>query len=76
MAAGSFFALDPDIIDHSASQQWAPTPEGSRLTLRKSSLLTKDPARLRGVLSLPEGRAFMLSIPVVPPSTGHQRNTS
>ena len=56
-AEAVFFPLDPSQVNDSAAQVASPLPNGVRLTLSKSSQLVKDPGVLRGVITLPGGRA-------------------
>jgi thiol:disulfide interchange protein DsbD len=63
-AGGVFFPLDEDQIDDSAPQKVEPFAEGVRFTLRKSNRLLTAPAALRGVISLPGARAFVVSAPL------------
>lgn len=61
---GIFFPLEPSQIDDSAPQALTALADGFRLDLRKSAQLVKDPAALRGVVSLPDGRSFEIAAPV------------
>src|SRR5271165_3019556 len=45
-----FFPLEPSQIDNSSPQDFAPTPNGFRLTLKKSDQLTKPITNLRGLI--------------------------
>ncbi len=62
----SFFPLEPGQIDNSSPQDFAPTHDGFRLTLKKSDQLAKPIATLKGLIVLGTGRAFEVSAPVVP----------
>ena len=62
--AAVFFPLDQSQVNDSAAQSVTPLSNGVRLALQKSSQLAKDPGALRGVLSLPGGRAFTIEAPV------------
>jgi thiol:disulfide interchange protein DsbD len=55
-----FFPLELSQVNDSAAQAVSPLPDGVRLVLTKSSQLVKDPAVLRGVLTLAGGRAFVV----------------
>ena len=55
-----FFPLELSQVNDSAEQAVTPLAAGVRVALRKSSQLTKDPGVLRGVLSLPGGRAYTI----------------
>ena len=65
VAGPSFFPLQPSQIDNSSPQDFAPTQNGFRLTLKKSDQLTKPITNLRGLIVLGPGRAFEVSAPVV-----------
>ncbi len=62
--SGLFFPIDESRIDDSAPQKIAPLDRGLRFTLRKSNQLIKLPPSLRGVVRLPDGRAFVVTAPV------------
>lgn len=64
-ATATFFPLDEDVIENMASQPVTPRPEGLQMTLKKSDLLTKPVAKLRGVVVLGSDRAFAIAAPVV-----------
>lgn len=59
-----FFPLELSQVNDSAAQVVAPLPNGVRLTLTKSSQLVKDPAALRGVITLSGGRAHTIEAPL------------
>ena len=61
----SFFPLDAAQIDNSSRQDFAPMAGGFRLTMKKSDLLVKPVATLRGLIVLAPGRAYEVSAPVV-----------
>lgn len=61
---GVFFPLDASQINDSAPQAVSPAAAGLRFTLRRSDQLVHNPARLRGVVSLPGGRAYVIDAPV------------
>jgi thiol:disulfide interchange protein DsbD len=61
-----FFPLEAGQIDNSAPQAFIPTKAGIRLALRKSGQLTKTISALKGVLVLDTGRAFELTVPLIP----------
>ena len=63
-SAGEFFPIEPGLINDSHPRQAGSTPDGIRWTLRKSDQLGRDPASLRGVVTLGGGRAFVVSAPV------------
>ena len=63
-----FFPLQAEQIENAASQATTPIPGGIRLHLTKSKHLLKPIARLKGVLVLGEGKAYLLDLPVSPQS--------
>ena len=65
VADASFFPLEPSQIDNSSPQEFAPTHNGFRLTLKKSDQLTKPITNLRGLIVLGPGRAVEVSAPIV-----------
>jgi DsbC/DsbD-like thiol-disulfide interchange protein len=66
-----FFPLDEMQIDFSAKQEISPVSGGFQITLRKSNQLTKPVSRLRGVLVLEDGQAYLLDMPAGGSATGH-----
>jgi hypothetical protein len=67
IAHAEFFPLDPDQIDNPAPQKVQPLATGLKITLKKSDLLMKPIAVLRGVLALPGGAAYRIEAPVHQP---------
>lgn len=65
LSGASFFPLEPGQIDNSSPQDFAPTHNGFRLTLKKSDQLTKPITTLKGLIVLGPGRAFEVAAPVV-----------
>ena len=59
--AAAFFPSDQNILDNPAPQRLIPTAKGLVLMLKKDADLTSNPAQLRGVLELADGRAFELA---------------
>jgi len=59
-----FFPLELSQVNDSAAQAVTPLPKGVRLTLAKSSQLTKEPALLRGVITLSGGRSHTIEAAV------------
>lgn len=59
-----FFPLELSQVNDSADQNVSPLPNGVRLALAKSSQLSKDPAVLRGVITLSGGRSHVIEAPV------------
>ena len=64
LTGASFFPLEPSQIDNSSPQDFAPTHDGFRLTLKKSDQLTKPIRTLKGLIVLRPSRAFEVSAPV------------
>jgi thiol:disulfide interchange protein DsbD len=62
-----FFPLDPGQIDNPASQKVQPTRLGAKITMKKSDLLLKPVAVLRGVLVIPGSPAYWIEAPVRQP---------
>ncbi len=61
----SFFPLDPNEVENSAPQAFAPLTDGFRLTLQKSNLLVKPVTTLRGLIVLGGGGStFLVVVPV------------
>lgn len=61
---GTFFAFDGGVLDEPAPQRAEPQERGLTLHLKKSDLLTRPPASLRGVLTLDSGASHEISVPV------------
>ena len=59
-----FFPLEVSQVNESAPQQVEASGRQLRLTLRKSDQLSALPRLLKGVLALPDGRAFVIQSPV------------
>jgi thiol:disulfide interchange protein DsbD len=57
----AFFPADQDIIDNPAPQAITPSPKGLVLNLKKDANLTVNPAELKGVLELSNGRAYEIA---------------
>ena len=55
---GAFFPADLNILDNPAPQKVTPTAKGLTLDLKKDANLTTNPAQLRGVIELSDGRAY------------------
>jgi DsbC/DsbD-like thiol-disulfide interchange protein len=60
----NFFPVAESQISNAAAQKLAPTAAGFRLTLQKSDQLLKPIERLKGVLTLADGRAYLIEVPV------------
>jgi len=59
-----FYPLVESQMDNAAPQKLLPTPNGFRLTLRKSDQLLKPIERLKGVLVLSTDQAYLVNVPV------------
>ena len=57
----AFFPSDEEVIDNPAPQPITPTAKGLILYLKKDTNLTKNPAKLNGLIELSGGRAYVLS---------------
>jgi DsbC/DsbD-like thiol-disulfide interchange protein len=64
IARADFFPLEPAQLENAAPQKLVPAANGAKITLRKSDLLLKPVAVLRGVLVLPGGDAYRVEAPV------------
>jgi len=62
-----FFPLEPGQIDNPAPQKVQPSATGVKITLKKSDLLLKPIAVLRGVLVIPDSPAYRIEAPVRQP---------
>jgi thiol:disulfide interchange protein DsbD len=62
-----FFPLDPGQIDNPAPQKLEPSSTGARIRLKKSDMLLRPIAVLRGVLVIPDGPAYRIEAPVRQP---------
>jgi len=54
----AFFPADQDIVDNPAPQRIEPATKGLILDLKKDANLAANPAQLKGVVELSDGRAF------------------
>jgi DsbC/DsbD-like thiol-disulfide interchange protein len=61
----TFFPLEPNVVENSAPQDFAPARKGFQLTLKKSEQLTTQISKLTGVLVLNGGRAYEIAVPVL-----------
>ena len=57
-----FFPMEDSPVDYSAKQDYAPTAAGFQITLRKSNQTNAPLTRLRGVLVLADGQAYLLDV--------------
>ncbi len=53
-----FFSIDEGVIEEAAAPVVTPTARGTRLSLKKSELLTTTPTVLHGVLTLGDGTSY------------------
>jgi hypothetical protein len=60
----TFFPLEESQIDNAAPQNLVAEAGGFRLRMRKSDQLLKPIERLKGVLELSPGKAFLIEVPV------------
>jgi DsbC/DsbD-like thiol-disulfide interchange protein len=60
----NFYPLQESQIDNAAVQLLEPTADGLRLTLKKSDQLMGTIERLKGVLVVAEGQAYLIDVPV------------
>jgi len=62
-----FFPLEPAQIDNAAPQKVQSTPQGAKITMKKSDLLLKPISTLRGVLAMPGNPAYRIEAPARQP---------
>jgi DsbC/DsbD-like thiol-disulfide interchange protein len=73
--APRFFPLEEEQIENAAPQTATTIPGGFRLHLKKSRHLLKPLSRLRGVLVVGPGKAYLLDVSFSqPPSNAHARS--
>ena len=60
----TFFPVDPGQIENAAPQRAVSTPNGVRITLKKSEVLVKPISTLRGLLEIAGGEAYEVEAPV------------
>ncbi len=70
----SFFPADQNVLDNPAPQKLTPTAKGLTLDLKKDANLTTNPAQLRGVLELSNGRAYEIAAPAGAPAAAVDKN--
>ncbi|MFY9855264.1 MAG: thioredoxin family protein [Terracidiphilus sp.] len=58
---GAFFPSDPDVLDNPAPQKLTPIANGLILDLKKDANLSANPAQLKGVLELSDGRNYVIA---------------
>jgi thiol:disulfide interchange protein len=71
----SFFPADQNVLDNPATQKLTPTAKGLTLDLKKDANLTTNPAQLRGVIELSNGRAYDIAAPAGAPAAAIDKNT-
>jgi DsbC/DsbD-like thiol-disulfide interchange protein len=64
LAAGEFFPSEPSHIENAAPQTWEATPQGAKITLKKSEQLLKSIRFLKGLLVLGGGDSYEIQAPV------------
>jgi DsbC/DsbD-like thiol-disulfide interchange protein len=64
VSKAEFYPLDAGQIQNAAPQRVKATPHGCTMVLKKSDLLLKPVAALRGVLVLGNGQAYALRVPM------------
>ena len=64
ISQATFFPLEPQQIKNAAPQAVSAFPQGVRLRLKKSEQLLKPIARLKGIIVLPSGTAYVIDAPV------------
>jgi len=69
-----FFPLNAEQIENGASQETSAIPGGVRLHLKKSKHLLKPVGRLKGVLVVGPGRAYVVDVPVSQAAGRAKRN--
>ncbi len=69
-----FFPLAESQIQNAAPQKLVPMAAGFRLTLRKSDQLLKPIERLKGVLVLTAGHAYLIDVPIGKASSAKGNN--
>jgi DsbC/DsbD-like thiol-disulfide interchange protein len=67
--AAEFYPLAPEQIDNPAAQPLQPTPQGVKITLKKSDQLLKPITVLKGLLVLGDGESYRMQAPVTPAKT-------
>lgn len=65
VAQATFFPLEPNVVENSAAQDFAPAKTGFQLALKKSDLLMKPVADLRGVLVLDGSLSYEIAAPIL-----------
>jgi thiol:disulfide interchange protein DsbD len=70
IATGYFFPMEDSPIDYSAKQDFANDAQGFHITMRKSNQPAQPISRLKGVLVLGDGQAYLLDVPAGGPASG------
>ncbi|HWZ12938.1 MAG TPA: thioredoxin family protein [Acidobacteriaceae bacterium] len=63
-AGAEFYPLDEDAIRNAAEQKLEPSTKGIQLTVERGDISDTLPARLKGVVKLSGGRAYLVDQPV------------
>jgi len=64
ISAAEFYPLTPEQIENAAGQPLQTTPQGAKITLKKSDQLLKPIQVLKGLLVLGDGQAYVVQAPV------------
>jgi DsbC/DsbD-like thiol-disulfide interchange protein len=67
-AAPQFFPLEEEQVETAALRATTTIPGGIRLHLKKSNHLLKPISRLKGVLVVASGKAYLVDVPILEPS--------
>ncbi|MFZ0821729.1 MAG: protein-disulfide reductase DsbD domain-containing protein [Candidatus Acidiferrales bacterium] len=70
LAAPYFFPMEDSPVDYSAKQEYVTSASGFQITMRKTNEPAKPFTRLRGVLVLADGQAYLLDVPAGGPAAG------
>jgi thiol:disulfide interchange protein DsbD len=70
IAKAYFFPLEDSPVDYSAKQDYATNTTGFQITMQKTNEAAKPLTRLRGVLVLADGQAYLLDVPAGGPTAG------
>jgi DsbC/DsbD-like thiol-disulfide interchange protein len=70
IATAYFFPMEDSPIDYSAKQDFASVAQGFQITMRKGNQPEKYGPRLRGVLVLADGQAYLLDVPAGSAASG------
>jgi thiol:disulfide interchange protein DsbD len=70
ISSAYFFPMEDSPIDYSAKQDFVTVAQGFQITMRKGNQPEKSGPRLRGVLVLADGQAYLLDVPAGSPPSG------